>query len=166
MQQTTIPEIETVISEDGKYREFFCKYCEDVHRHGLSTGHRSAHCKSEKSPYKKTGYILTCNHIYGEIIESATNSEVQTDIGFICKNHDNYLYLGDTQGIIPKIICGNNDDAAITGDGPEHCYAHKLFPLNQLPKPDSCDDCIENLTPKTRFFKECLLCGELPTDRL
>lgn len=38
--------------------EFDCPHCRKVHRHGVSGGHRRAHCTSPTSPYRKTGYVL------------------------------------------------------------------------------------------------------------
>lgn len=36
----------------------WCPYCKEIHHHGSGEGHRSAHCTSQESPYKQSGYIL------------------------------------------------------------------------------------------------------------
>ena len=36
----------------------WCPWCEDMHRHGVGSGSRSAHCWNKSSPYKLTGYQL------------------------------------------------------------------------------------------------------------
>jgi len=43
--------------------EFYCPFCRDYHRHGRGEGHRGAHCTSEQSPFKATGYIITLDPI-------------------------------------------------------------------------------------------------------
>lgn len=36
----------------------WCVYCDKWHVHGMGYGHRVAHCESDASPYRETGYIL------------------------------------------------------------------------------------------------------------
>lgn len=45
-------------TENGKQLAVWCPYCVRYHYHGNVEGHRLAHCKREKSPYNKTGYII------------------------------------------------------------------------------------------------------------
>lgn len=37
--------------------QFYCKYCDKVHRHGFGNGSRACHCNKE-TPYSKTDYYL------------------------------------------------------------------------------------------------------------
>lgn len=37
---------------------FWCPWCHVFHTHSAENGHRLAHCYHERSPLKKTGYIL------------------------------------------------------------------------------------------------------------
>jgi hypothetical protein len=50
------PVIEATPTEDGL--KFWCVYCKKTHYHSRAEGHRAAHCVSDASPYRKTGYIL------------------------------------------------------------------------------------------------------------
>lgn len=36
----------------------WCEYCETYHFHGVTEGHRIAHCKKGDSPYHRTGYEI------------------------------------------------------------------------------------------------------------
>lgn len=36
----------------------WCPFCELYHHHGSGSGHRVAHCRDARSPYKRTGYVL------------------------------------------------------------------------------------------------------------
>src|SRR5699024_1971588 len=36
----------------------WCEHCNSHHQHGLGNGRRIAHCVTEESPYRETGYIL------------------------------------------------------------------------------------------------------------
>lgn len=49
---------------------FFCKHCNQIHKHGLGNGHRSAHCHGNNdSPYLKTGYYLVNQGNLGNLPE-------------------------------------------------------------------------------------------------
>lgn len=43
---------------------FKCSFCKKSHSHGMNEGHRIAHCHNDKSPYAKTGYIVTKDKNY------------------------------------------------------------------------------------------------------
>jgi hypothetical protein len=44
--------------------KFYCEFCRKNHNHGIGEGHRIAHCHNPKSPFDKTGYIITLNPCY------------------------------------------------------------------------------------------------------
>jgi hypothetical protein len=48
---------ETVV-EEATLWAVWCKHCQAWHYHGAGEGHREAHCKSQESPYWKSGYNL------------------------------------------------------------------------------------------------------------
>lgn len=46
---------------DGAGLKVWCPFCVKWHIHGWGFGHRSAHCSTESSPFKETGYFLRPN---------------------------------------------------------------------------------------------------------
>jgi hypothetical protein len=56
------PVLAALLVRDKNGREelaVWCRYCENVHWHGNTEGHRAAHCFREAdSPYVRTGYVL------------------------------------------------------------------------------------------------------------
>jgi|SRR5579859_3977746 len=54
-----IPKVAAVPRTDGTPGwKFHCGSCNADHFHGVGLGHRAAHCASDTSPYRDTGYIL------------------------------------------------------------------------------------------------------------
>jgi hypothetical protein len=55
----TIPTLEAM-PVDGCTDQWkvWCQYCETFHFHGAIDGHRVAHCHTDSSPYKRSGYII------------------------------------------------------------------------------------------------------------
>src|SRR5262245_956223 len=57
MEETDYPIVDAYADREGMLR-MWCDYCQKWHFHGQGEGHRVAHCIDDKSPYRKTGYIL------------------------------------------------------------------------------------------------------------
>lgn len=53
--ESKLPLLNSIFYNDSNY--IWCKYCLTWHIHGLSDGHRTAHCQ-QTTPYKKSGYII------------------------------------------------------------------------------------------------------------
>ena len=51
------PTLPAYADTDGMLR-VWCRYCVDWHYHGEGSGHRTAHCRNDASPYKENGYTL------------------------------------------------------------------------------------------------------------
>ena len=69
MTATVIPLYRNAIENDrhnptveceprGKRWRFWCRYCWCHHYHSPEPGHRKAHCRDIKSPYRDRGYTL------------------------------------------------------------------------------------------------------------
>jgi hypothetical protein len=52
------PILPAYIRDGHGYLSVWCRYCKKFHQHGQGDGHRVAHCLSDASPYRTTGYIL------------------------------------------------------------------------------------------------------------
>jgi hypothetical protein len=45
--------------EEGGRFAFDCPHCGHPHMHSPEPGYRRAHCTDRKSPYRRTGYVLS-----------------------------------------------------------------------------------------------------------
>ncbi len=59
MRKLKRPELPAYPRDDGVPGfKVWCEFCDRWHYHGLSYGHRAAHCHNRASPYADTGYVL------------------------------------------------------------------------------------------------------------
>jgi hypothetical protein len=58
MEEETPPVLAAYRRDGDDY--VWCEYCFVWHMHGPGHGHRVAHCRDPRSPYKRAGYILDC----------------------------------------------------------------------------------------------------------
>ncbi|MFA4956358.1 MAG: hypothetical protein WC556_05215 [Candidatus Methanoperedens sp.] len=89
--KNNIPIISTIERQDiPGGQEFYCRYCQTIHHHGQTDGHRIAHCFGD-TPYCETGYYIKLETLYTPVKKGYANYNRNPTITI--KNHITYAYI-------------------------------------------------------------------------